>query len=195
MVALLTALMANLAAAQVTQSTTNPPNTDSAANMPGAEMGDVADLIERTSGGEAVQFATASARSQVNMAAQNLNAQLSQGKLNASLSADETVRPLDARLASILMTPKPQPTSEAVQGLARQLVEQGLPVGLAQGLVESIAGLTTGGKVEAGQFVEAVRVYNNVVSEAPATFLKADSQEFNAVRAVLTTILDAAAAK
>jgi len=193
MVVLLTALMANLAAAQVTQSA--PSQSDNAANMTGAEMGDVADLIERTSSGEAVQFATASARSQVNMAAQNLNAQLSQGKLNASLSADETVRPLDARLASILMTPKPQPTSEAVQGLARQLVEQGLPVGLAQGLVESISGLTTGGKVEAGQFVEAVRVYNNVVSEAPATFLKADSQEFNAVRAVLTTILDAAAAK
>ena len=158
-------------------------------------MGDVADLIERTSSGEAVQFATASARSQVNMAAQNLNAQLSQGKLNASMSADEAVRPLDERLASILMTPKSQPTSEAVQGLARQLVEQGLPVGLAQGLVESISGLTTGGKVEAGQFVEAVRVYNNVVSEAPAIFLKADSQEFSAVRAVLTTILDAAAAK
>ena len=191
LILLLASLSTNFAVAQTTQDATN---TDNSANMPGVKMGDVAGLIERTSSGDAVQFVSASARSQVNMAAQNLNAQLSQGELSASLSAG-AVQPVDKRLAYILTTSNLQSTSEAVQEMAHQFIEQGLPVELAQELVESVSGLTAGGEVEAGRFIEAIQVYNDTVNEAPAAFLRAESQEFDALRTVLTSILEAAATK
>ncbi len=161
--------------------------------MVGGEMGTVADLVERTSGIDGVQFVNANVRAQVNTVAQNLNAQLKQGAFATTSTGEEAVQKGGQDLGEILSAPRQEGAPGAQQSLTRTLVEQGLSEQLAQKLVASVMGLTEGGTVEASRLVEAVTVFNDVVESASASFLRSDSAEFNAIRTVLTSILDAPA--
>jgi hypothetical protein len=158
-------------------------NTDTGGSIP---QSDVSGSI----GSDLGAYPSDAAPVQLNAATSQFVQSLQAGVLGTTNGGESPVA-VSKQVTSLIFTPSPTETEWATQQFADELIEHGIPEAEAEALTAALTGLFHDNTIRAAQIRAALEAFNAVVDVAPPSFLTQPPADFETVRTILTTLLDA----